>query len=63
LNTCIRLYVSSYALDSFSIERAVDLWFYATQRRIANNYEKHAPIEKYTPTTKKGDNRTSYRRV
>lgn len=43
LDTCIRLYVSSYSLDSFQIERVVDLWFSAAQRRGVDNYEENAP--------------------
>jgi len=53
LDTCIRLYVSSSALDSFPIERAVDIWFSFAQRRGADNCEENAQTEKYTPTPKK----------
>ena len=52
LDTCIRLYIFSYALDYFMIERVVHIWFFATQRRGANNYEKNAPTEKYMPIKK-----------
>lgn len=53
LDTCIRLYVFSYALDSFLIERAVDIWFSFAQRRCTNNWEKcsnkkvHANTKKF----------------
>lgn len=53
LGICIRLYVSSYALDYFPIERAVDIWFSIAKRRGVDNYEENAPTKTYIPTTKK----------